>query len=624
MLLAAECMAVGPSGGAAQAAEPGRGTGILNVQVSHGDATAYGQPALAVNPRNPRNLLGAAWTSDNAEEAFSSFDEGRTWRDNGPLPLPAGVSFSRYRIGRWHEPTSYRSGVRSAILPGMRPSTSSSSGTVRAVNWMQPPARRIRVLLGQLPITMAQVLAQPANKPLVRAFASSTPLNAHYAAVVEREVLRKGRRALLIAGGGHVLRGLRDDSDPRQLNAVSRLALRHPRSVFVIDLLILPPGPQQDALAQRVQATVARWPRPALASLAGTWLGATTQASPPWINEMADRATSAAAAMRLAPNQAAHLTYNMAVTPSTDQGSAAAHDKAGSALQSTQKLQNSLSADVWVQADANGDPTMSAQTLTPGRPGLRGIGDRYIQIGQRVYAYDSSHNAILVTAGPGMQDFHPSWVVPNDALDGAGLTQELSALAQRSPQQVQLLPRQTLDGTTVDVIQINGWSDRPAQRTTFYFDAQSFLLRGFDAASFDSSYPTPSWQVRLTGYNTVAGSAVPANTFTLNAPADARIVAPAPDLSAFSTVCHSSADAKQVLAGTQSLLAACRATAPAVSEDDLVAALISPYKTALDSAVADGQITQAQAAHSFAAQQQWLDSFVTAPGGSAQGQSGRQ
>ncbi|HZS88920.1 MAG TPA: hypothetical protein VFE42_15710 [Chloroflexota bacterium] len=332
----------------------------------------------------------------------------------------------------------------------------------------------------------------------------------------------------------------------------------------------------------------------------------------------------AAAAMRLAPNQAAHLTYNMAVTPSTDQGSAAAHDKAGSALQSTQKLQNSLSADVWVQADANGDPTMSAQTLTPGRPGLRGIGDRYIQIGQRVYAYDSSHNAILVTAGPGMQDFHPSWVVPNDALDGAGLTQELSALAQRSPQQVQLLPRQTLDGTTVDVIQINGWSDRPAQRTTFYFDAQSFLLRGFDAASFDSSYPTPSWQVRLTGYNTVAGSAVPANTFTLNAPADARIVAPAPDLSAFSTVCHSSADAKQVLAGTQSLLAACRATAPAVSEDDLVAALISPYKTALDSAVADGQITQAQAAHSFAAQQQWLDSFVTAPGGSAQGQSGRQ
>ena len=132
MLLAAvgalQCMAVGPSGGAAQAAEPGRGTGILNVQVSHGDATAYGQPALAVNPRNPRNLLGAAWTSDNAEEAFSSFDEGRTWRDNGPLPLPAGVTFSRYRIGRWHEPTSYRSGVRSAILPGMRPSTSSSSG----------------------------------------------------------------------------------------------------------------------------------------------------------------------------------------------------------------------------------------------------------------------------------------------------------------------------------------------------------------------------------------------------------------------------------------------------------------------------------------------------------------
>jgi hypothetical protein len=167
--------------------------------------------------------------------------------------------------------------------------------SVRAVNWMQPPARRIRVLLGQAPLTMTQVLAQPTDRALIRAFASSTPLNAHYADVVERDVLSKGRRALLIAGGGHVLRGLRDDSDSHQLNAVSRLAQRHPGSVFVIDLLILPPGAQQDALAQRVQAEVARWPRPALALLAGTWLGATTHASPPWINEMADRAASAAA-----------------------------------------------------------------------------------------------------------------------------------------------------------------------------------------------------------------------------------------------------------------------------------------------------------------------------------------
>lgn len=165
---------------------------------------------------------------------------------------------------------------------------------VRAVNWALPPARRIRVLLGQPPITMNQVLARPADRALVNSFIASTPMNAHYAEVVEREVLAKGRRALLIAGGGHTLRGLRDDNNPRQLNAATRLARRHPGTLFVVDLLILPPGQQQDALARRVQAAVARWPRPSLAHLAGTWLGATTAAAPPWINAMAYRAVNAA------------------------------------------------------------------------------------------------------------------------------------------------------------------------------------------------------------------------------------------------------------------------------------------------------------------------------------------
>ena len=37
------------------------------------------------------------------------------------------------------------------------------------------------------------------------------PPDVHYTAVVEREVLRKGRRALLIAGGGHLVRGIYAD-----------------------------------------------------------------------------------------------------------------------------------------------------------------------------------------------------------------------------------------------------------------------------------------------------------------------------------------------------------------------------------------------------------------------------
>ena len=95
--------------------------------------------------------------------------------------------------------------------------------TVRAVNWMRPPERRIRVLLGQPPIGMNEVLAHPTNRTMISAFVSSTSLEEHYAAVVEREVLRKGRRAVLIAGGGHLLRGLHTEHDRHQLNAASRL-----------------------------------------------------------------------------------------------------------------------------------------------------------------------------------------------------------------------------------------------------------------------------------------------------------------------------------------------------------------------------------------------------------------
>ena len=76
--------------------------GPPNVQVSHGRYQAYGEPYLAVNPRNPRNLLGAAQCINGGALpilnggalpipcTFASFDGGRTWRENGPLPLPPG------------------------------------------------------------------------------------------------------------------------------------------------------------------------------------------------------------------------------------------------------------------------------------------------------------------------------------------------------------------------------------------------------------------------------------------------------------------------------------------------------------------------------------------------------
>ena len=65
-----------------------------NVRVSHGRYQAYGEPYLAVNPRNPRNLLGAAQCINGSSLpvpcTFDSLDGGVTWHDNGALPLPAG------------------------------------------------------------------------------------------------------------------------------------------------------------------------------------------------------------------------------------------------------------------------------------------------------------------------------------------------------------------------------------------------------------------------------------------------------------------------------------------------------------------------------------------------------
>lgn len=59
--------------------------------------------------------------------------------------------------------------------------------SVRAVNRMQPPKRRIRVLLGQAPITTSQVIAHAGNRAVIAAI--DRPMGAHFAALIEREVL---------------------------------------------------------------------------------------------------------------------------------------------------------------------------------------------------------------------------------------------------------------------------------------------------------------------------------------------------------------------------------------------------------------------------------------------------
>jgi hypothetical protein len=163
--------------------------------------------------------------------------------------------------------------------------------TVRAINWARPPGRRLRVLLGDPPFDHGRVRGA-ADKDYVLGLVRQR--DAHYAVVVEREVLAKGRRALLLAGGGHLLRGVQDNF--KQPNAATLLEKKHPGALFVVDPLLVPPGTHKDGLLHRVQAATAGWVRPSCASLAGTWLGALTESVRPWVNSMAYRTTAPAAA----------------------------------------------------------------------------------------------------------------------------------------------------------------------------------------------------------------------------------------------------------------------------------------------------------------------------------------
>jgi hypothetical protein len=162
--------------------------------------------------------------------------------------------------------------------------------TIRAINWQRVPERRLRVLLGDPPADPAKIRSAD-DKNYVLDLQKQR--DAHFAAVVEREVLAKGRRALLLAGSGHLLRGIQDNF--KQPNAGTLLDKQHPGKLFVVDPLVLPPGNHQEGVLRRVQAATAGWSRPSCALLAGTWLGALTEDSRPWINSMAYRAMNAAA-----------------------------------------------------------------------------------------------------------------------------------------------------------------------------------------------------------------------------------------------------------------------------------------------------------------------------------------
>jgi hypothetical protein len=122
--------------------------------------------------------------------------------------------------------------------------------TVRAVNQTLPATGRIRVLLGDPPIDWTTI----ATRDQLGAFLLDR--DAHAGTVVRNEVLRKGRRALILYGDGHVLHpgGIEKETGER---------------AFVIAGLVPvagdPAGLDRRLAGHPVRATI---------PTAGSWLGA--------------------------------------------------------------------------------------------------------------------------------------------------------------------------------------------------------------------------------------------------------------------------------------------------------------------------------------------------------------
>jgi hypothetical protein len=171
--------------------------------------------------------------------------------------------------------------------------------SVRAINWMRPRERRVRVLLGDPPFDHTKVQSG-ADRPYVLSVAAER--DRHFARVVEREVLQKGRHGLLLAGTGHVLRGIRVRG---QANAATLLEKSHPGELFVIVPIHEPQNAAGDDAKQDRRRAIARWPRPSLAPLAGTWLAETTNFTSRAISPAAARfGAQADAVLFLGPDEA--------------------------------------------------------------------------------------------------------------------------------------------------------------------------------------------------------------------------------------------------------------------------------------------------------------------------------
>src|SRR6266496_860360 len=127
---------------------------------------------------------------------------------------------------------------------------------VRALNQKLPAERRLRVLAGDPAVDWDQV--KSIQDLMAKGFSRETSI----ASVMEKEVLSKRRKALMLFGTMHLMHGTG--------SAVSRYEKDYPNLTFVISEL----GIFDTDLPTLASSRLATWPIPSLALAKGTWLGA--------------------------------------------------------------------------------------------------------------------------------------------------------------------------------------------------------------------------------------------------------------------------------------------------------------------------------------------------------------
>ncbi len=126
---------------------------------------------------------------------------------------------------------------------------------IRAFNLTLPQRQRIRVLLGDPPIDWSEVRG-PADEDM------NDWRDAHFAWVVDEQVMKKGRRALLWIGGAHTSRRV---VFPDSL--IHLLDARFPNRTLVIHSV------DRSQVSATVASRLGTWPSLTVLSARDTWLG---------------------------------------------------------------------------------------------------------------------------------------------------------------------------------------------------------------------------------------------------------------------------------------------------------------------------------------------------------------